>query len=361
MGKGTPAAHDESRSEAREPKLPRGITEDEWTDHMDADSGELVVEDTVGDIIADVLNRLHDHVLNRSAKPFLAKKAKDSLVCMIDASFLAHDTGEPDIATDPCWNPGEEPVPCGRDSWARGSVSVRPRRQNRDTRTSVIPPQLHFGLKASPEPSEPETDCHAPDAVPAEATPAATPPKGEEGGGDQGATEGGGSVETASAAPAPSAGEADTAADASEAAAPDPTAAGEPAVEPVPVPKRQVCASTTEQASGMAGPPPPKPGAKSAVADAMIATRNAQERAAIAKLPQGRNGGAARRGSFADGSKVAMKKVDGKKLPRNRVIPAVAISPAKASPPRRPTPPGGGRQAKSRHPMSRASKATKAK
>ena len=57
---------------------------------MDADSGELVVEDTVGDIIADVLNRLHDHVLNRSAKPFLAKKAKDSLVCMIDASFLAY-------------------------------------------------------------------------------------------------------------------------------------------------------------------------------------------------------------------------------------------------------------------------------
>ena len=30
MGKGTPATHDESRSEAREPKLPRGITEDEW-------------------------------------------------------------------------------------------------------------------------------------------------------------------------------------------------------------------------------------------------------------------------------------------------------------------------------------------
>lgn len=272
-----------------------------------------------------------------------------------------HDNGEPDIATDPCWNPGEEPVPCGRDSWARGSVPVRRRRENRDTRTPDIPTHLHFVLKATPEPSGPEPDCHAPDAVPAEATPAATPPKGEDGG-DQGATEGGGSVETASAAtPAPSAGEADAAADASEAATPDPAAAGEPAAEPAPEPKTQGCASTTQQASGTAGPPPPKPGTKSAVVDAMIATRNAQERAAIAKLPQGRNGGAARRGSFADGSKVVMKKVDGKKLPRNRVIPAVAISPAKASPPRKPTPPGGGRQAKSRHPMSRASKATKAK
>lgn len=387
MGKGTPA-HDEPTIEAREPKFPRGISEDDWKNHMDADAGELIVEDTVEGIIAGVLNQLHDHVLNNSAKPFLARKAKDSLVCMIDAAFLAHDTGEPDIATDPRWNPGEEPVPCCRDSWARGSVPVR----RRQTQTSVVAARaLHFALK----PSRIFTPDIDPTAVPAEAAPGATLPKNEDCSG-QGVAEAeepgdgdgascptsGGSEEIAppglsaglpqpvsptqtfeqGVRPTKHADETNTAADASGEAALDPAAAGEPAAKRAAGHNHpRFTASALRQASGTADLPPSKPSTKSAVADAMIKTRNTRERTAIAKIPSDRNGAPVRRGSFADGSKVAMKKVDGTKLPRNRVVPAVAISPAKASPPRRPTPPGRGRQTKSRHPISRASKATKTK
>eukprot|EP00040_Diaphanoeca_grandis_P044115 m.11348 g.11348 ORF g.11348 m.11348 type:complete len:106 (-) comp8767_c0_seq2:279-596(-) len=86
---------------------------------------ETVVESIVQDIVGNVLSNYHEFILNHSAKRFTAKQCKDSLVCMLEGAFMSRDGGEPTIASDPNWNPGEEPTPCKLDSRARGSVPLR--------------------------------------------------------------------------------------------------------------------------------------------------------------------------------------------------------------------------------------------
>jgi len=107
------------------PKLPDHISESAWVNHVQAQDGEAVVEGILEDVIGNILSKYHNFILNHSAKKFAAKRCKDELVCMLEGRFMFRDAGEPDIATNPLWMTGEEPIPCKLDSRARGSVPFR--------------------------------------------------------------------------------------------------------------------------------------------------------------------------------------------------------------------------------------------
>lgn len=329
-----------------QPKLPTGVNEEEWNNAMLADAGEYIVESIVNDIVVNVQKNLDRHIVNRSANPFLARKCKDALVNMIDAGFLSHDVGEPNIDVDPLWDAGEEPIPSTRDTWARGCVPVRARRiQSISSKSSKKNIDAQGGAISTEEGSDRVNGTTQPTRLPSEeekglslAVETLTELSEEVKSITQQLQEGASSASASAGAaekdtPVPpksfveSAGQATT------------TASKKKAVKKE-APIRSIAVAPkgkTRRASGVE------------VAEAAMNAQNAKE-AKLKKLPPGK-----RKSLMADGTPVTVKSIDPAKLPKNRVVPTVSIGDPVHKSPRKPTPPSSGR-AKGRTSISRASK-----
>ncbi|XP_069060402.1 uncharacterized protein C2orf81 homolog isoform X2 [Pleurodeles waltl] len=106
--------------------VPGRLTESDWSSLVEREDGN----ENVGDIIADLLNRVMDECfavyLARQSIPFTISQAKEAMIKIAEWRFLVCDEGEPGITLDcTCdWKEDEEPLPCVTDSWAQGSVPV---------------------------------------------------------------------------------------------------------------------------------------------------------------------------------------------------------------------------------------------
>lgn len=328
-----------------QPKLPTGVNEEEWNNAMIADAGEYVVESIVDDIVVNVQKNLERHIVNRSANPFLARKCKDALVNMIDAGFLSHDVGEPNIDVDPLWDAGEEPIPSTRDTWARGCVPVRAIRvQAISSKASKKNIDAQGGAISTEERSHSVNGTTQPTRLPSQeakglslAVETLTELSEEvknitqqlqEGASSASASAGAAEKETA----VPPKSFMESAGQATTASKKKGTKKEAPIRSIAVAPKGK-----TRRASGVE------------IAEAAMNAQNAKE-AKQKILPPGK-----RKSLMADGTPVTVKSIDPAKLPKNRVVPTVSIGDPVHKSPRKPTPPSSGR-AQGRTSISRASK-----
>eukprot|EP00038_Savillea_parva_P031256 m.84250 g.84250 ORF g.84250 m.84250 type:complete len:386 (+) comp9588_c2_seq1:3426-4583(+) len=119
--------------------LPAGLGEAEWRAFVEADAGQDIAGEIVSEVVDAALARYQEHLLSHLAKPFVAGRCADMLMSTIEVAFLPPDHGEPDFQSDHLWAAGDEPVPCSRDSWSRGTVPVRKARAV--SKAIVTPPE----------------------------------------------------------------------------------------------------------------------------------------------------------------------------------------------------------------------------
>uniref|UniRef100_A0A2K5DA93 Chromosome 2 open reading frame 81 n=1 Tax=Aotus nancymaae TaxID=37293 RepID=A0A2K5DA93_AOTNA len=104
--------------------VPGRLSEAEWMALTAIEEGEEVV----GDILADLLDRVMDSVfkvyLTQQCIPFTISQAREAMLQITEWRFLARDEGESAVAEDPTWGEDEEPSACTTDSWAQGSVPI---------------------------------------------------------------------------------------------------------------------------------------------------------------------------------------------------------------------------------------------
>lgn len=116
-------------------------------------------------IIDGVLDEVYERTISDKVKPYVARRCREALTCMVEAHFLNHDNGEPTIETDPRWKIDEEPPASTPDSWARGCIQVVKARKNYSTAVH----SGHFHFHDEPAAAEAEAE--------AELTPAAEQPR----------------------------------------------------------------------------------------------------------------------------------------------------------------------------------------
>jgi len=167
--------------------LPEGLPEADWREGVETAAGQDVAEAVVAEVVDATLDRYHEYLLSQLAKPFTANRCTEMLSAMIEVAFLPHDQGEPGFADDELWAAGDEPVPCPRDSWSRGTVPVRKSRRSAAAAAKPVePPTAQVATAANATKVE-VVAADPPAARPlvaaaAAAAPAApTPPKGARG------------------------------------------------------------------------------------------------------------------------------------------------------------------------------------
>lgn len=96
--------------------LPEGLTEAQWNAAILAETGQTAAEDIVDNIVNSAVDQYHEHIVSSLAQPFVATRAKEMLQYMVESGYIEHDAGEPAIASDPLWAPGDGAFPCASNN-----------------------------------------------------------------------------------------------------------------------------------------------------------------------------------------------------------------------------------------------------
>nr|XP_023420542.1 uncharacterized protein C2orf81 homolog isoform X1 [Cavia porcellus] len=104
--------------------VPGRLSEAEWIALLVLEEGEDVVGDIVADLLDRVMKAAFQDYLSQQCIPFTVSQAREAMLQIVEWRFLARDEGEFAVAEDPTWGEDEEPLACVTDTWAQGSVPV---------------------------------------------------------------------------------------------------------------------------------------------------------------------------------------------------------------------------------------------
>ncbi|PRP83578.1 hypothetical protein PROFUN_09127 [Planoprotostelium fungivorum] len=117
-----------------------------WKRIQQEERGIQWVEEIMDDIIQKAGEIVFERYIQRKVVPFAVQQAKRDINIAIHYTFCPSDSTEEDISSDPTWNFDREPSRSEIDSWARGILHKRTKKQ---LPTEITPKELSLRDYAS--------------------------------------------------------------------------------------------------------------------------------------------------------------------------------------------------------------------